>query len=186
MQKLTTLLMSAVLMFTFSTAMAGEAAPQKVVDFVNSEVAKLGSDPVIVAATKAQNAKGTSLGDIKSLDDKWKAHAGTADYMQALMDSECGKHMAAYQDKNSFVAEMFLTDNQGANVAMTGKTSDYWQGDEAKFTKSFTGGAGTVFMGDVEFDDSTQVYVVQASIPVVDGGKVIGVLVVGIDVDKAE
>lgn len=72
---------------------AGEKAPQKVVDLSNSTLAKLGTDPLIVKAVKAENAKGKTLNQIQEMDKKWKAHAGIADYMQAMMDSECGKHL---------------------------------------------------------------------------------------------
>lgn len=60
---------------------------------------------------------------------------------------------------------------------------DYWQGDEAKFTECFKGEEGVLYIADVEFDESTQTYLVQVSVPVRDEGKVIGVIVVGIDVD---
>jgi hypothetical protein len=75
-------------------------------------------------------------------------------------------------------------DNQGANVAMSDKTSDYWQGDEAKFTKSYNGGKGNIFVDEVKFDNSTQAYLVQVSVPVKDGDKVIGAITLGINVDK--
>ena len=75
-------------------------------------------------------------------------------------------------------------DNQGANVAMTDKTSDYWQGDEAKFQKAFNGGAGAVFIDAVKFDESAQAYLVQVSVPVMDGDQAIGAITMGIDVDK--
>ncbi|MCP4694001.1 MAG: hypothetical protein GY859_38560 [Desulfobacterales bacterium] len=165
---------------------AGEKAPQKVVDLANSTLAKLGDDPVIVEAVKAENAKGKTLDQIKATDKKWKGHAGVADYMQAMMDSKCGKHLAGIQNGAEYYAEIFVMDNQGANVCMTDKTSDYWQGDEAKFKKSFKGGAGAVFIDEVEFDDSAQAYLVQVSVPVKDGGAVIGAITVGIDVDKIE
>ena len=77
-------------------------------------------------------------------------------------------------------------DNQGANVAMTDKTSDYWQGDEAKFKESYNNGEGAVHISDVEFDDSTQAYLVQVSVPVKDGDAIIGAITVGIDVDRIE
>jgi len=41
-----------------ATALAGEKAPQKVVEFAKSDLAALGSDPVLVAAVKAENAQG--------------------------------------------------------------------------------------------------------------------------------
>ena len=167
-------------------AVAGEKAPQKVVDLANTQLVKMGEDPVIVAAVKAENAKGKSLDQIKAKDTEWKGHAGIADYMKALMDSEAGKHIRKIQDSAGFYAEIFVMDNQGANVAMTDKTSDYWQGDEAKFKKSFNGGTGALFVDEVEFDDSTQAYLVQVSVPVKDGGETIGAITIGVDVDKIE
>ncbi len=163
---------------------AGEKAPQKVVDLANSKLSAIGTDPVIVKAIKAENAKGKTLEQIKDMDKKWRAHAGIADYMQAMLDSECGKYLASIQNSAPYYAEVFVMDNQGANVAMTDKTSDYWQGDEAKFKKSYNGGAGSVFVDEVEFDDSTQAYLVQISVPVKDGDKVVGAITFGIDIDK--
>ena len=87
-------------------------------------------------------------------------------------------------ESEEFYAEIFVMDNKGANVCMTDKTSDYWQGDEAKFQKSYAGGSGAVFVDDVEFDESTQAYLVQVSVPVKDNGKVIGAITFGIDIDK--
>jgi hypothetical protein len=167
-------------------AIGGEKAPQKVVDLANAKLAAFGTDPVIVKCVKEENAKGNTLAAIQEKDAKWKGTAGIVDYMQALMDSECGKHLAGIQKSAPYYAEIFVMDNQGANVAMTDKTSDYWQGDEAKFKKSYNDGTGFVFVDEVEFDDSAQAYLVQVSVPVMDGGKAIGAITFGIDVDKIE
>jgi hypothetical protein len=174
------------LVVSFLPAYAGEKAPQKVIDLANTKLAAIGTDPVIVKAVKAENAKGKTLAQIKAMDGKWRAHAGVADYMQAMINSECGKRIAQIQDSASYYAEIFVMDNQGANVSMTDKTSDYWQGDEAKFNKSFADGAGAVFVDEVEFDDSAQAYLVQISVPVKDGNNAIGAITFGIDVDKIE
>jgi len=176
----------AVVITTGSGAWAGEKAPQKVVDLAKGELAQIGTDPVILAAVKAENAKDKTLDSIKSQDEKWKADAGIADYMEAIMNSECGRHLRQIQDSTDFYAEIFVMDNQGANVAMTNKTSDYWQGDEAKFQKSFNGGVGAVFVDEVEFDESSQAYLVQVSVPVMEGGKAVGAITFGIDVDRVE
>ena len=163
---------------------AGEAAPQKVVDLAHSTLAQLGTDPIIVKAVKNENAKGKTLSQIQAMDKRWMDTPGIVDYMQALMDSECGKYLQGIQKAAPYYSEIFVTDNLGANVAMTDKTSDYWQGDEAKFKKSFNGGAGSVFVDEVKFDDSTQAYLVQVSVPVMDAGRAIGAITIGIDVDK--
>lgn len=186
MKKALTLIVMGMFLIVSSTVAFAEKAPQKVIDLANGELAKVGTDPVIIKAVKAENAKGKTLDQIKKKDKKWKDTAGIADYMKALMDSECGKHIAGIQKSEQFYAEIFVMDNQGANVAMTDKTSDYWQGDEAKFQKSFNSGSGAVFVDDVEFDDSTQAYLVQVSVPVKDGDTVIGAITFGIDVDKIQ
>jgi hypothetical protein len=168
------------------TAMAAEKAPQKVFDLANTELAALGTDPIIVNAVKAENAKGKTLAQIQEMDKKWKGTPGIADYMKTIMESECGKHLRKIMDTSALYSEIFVMDNQGANVAMTDKTSDYWQGDEAKFKKSFNNGAGELFVDDVEFDDSAQKYLAQVSVPVKDGNTVIGAITFGIDVDQVE
>ena len=163
-----------------------EVAPQAVVDLANAKLAAFGSCPVLVNAVKAENAKSKTMADIEAMDAKWKGTAGVADYMKAIMDSPAGKRLAEIRDSEPYLLELFLMDNQGANVAMSDKTSDYWQGDEAKFKKSFNGGAGAVFVDDVEFDKSAQSYLCQVSVPVMDGGKAIGAITFGVDVDKVK
>ena len=178
------LIIGLILLVGSGIACAGEKAPQGVVDLANSTLAKLGSDPMIVAAVKAENAKGKTLAQIQELDKKWMATPGIVDYMKALLDNECGKYLRKIQASAPYYAEIFVMDNQGANVAMSDKTSDYWQGDEAKFIKSYNGGRGDVFIDEVKFDNSTQAYLVQVSVPVKDGDKVIGAITFGINVDK--
>ena len=168
------------------TINASEKAPQKVIDLTNKVLIKYETDPVIIKAVNAENAKGKTLDQVKEFDKKWRETPGIADFMKEYMGSECGKYIQNIQKSKAYFAEIFVMDKLGANVAMTDKTSDYWQGDEDKFIKSFNGGKGGIHISDVEFDDSTQAYLVQVSIPVKDGTRVIGAITFGIDVDRTE
>ncbi len=167
-----------------ATAMAGEPAPESVRALASDKLVAYGSDPVIVAAVKAANAEGRTLEQIQARDAEWMATPGLDAGMKALMDSECGQYLQKLLDANAYFSEIFVMDNQGANVAMSDKTSDYWQGDEAKFKESYAGGKGAVHISDVKFDDSTQAYLVQVSVPVRDGDAVIGAITFGVDVEK--
>ncbi len=167
-----------------TSAFAAEKAPQKVIDLANSSLVAYGQEPIIVQAVKEENANGKTLAEIKALDEEWKRTPGVADYMKALIVSECGKYVNKIITSKPWIAEIFVMDNQGANVAMTDKTSDYWQGDEAIFIQSFKNSQGTIYISNVEFDDSTQAYVAKVSIPVKDGEKAIGVITFSIDVNK--
>ncbi|BBO83267.1 cache domain-containing protein [Desulfosarcina ovata] len=184
-QKTITIAIVFAVVFSCGWAVA-EEAPQQLKNMAMGEFARLGTDPVIVAVVKAENAKGKTLDKIKAKDQEWTATPGIADYMKALMDSPCGKHLREIQQSAPYYAEIFVMDNQGANVAMTDKTSDYWQGDEAKFQKSFNGGSGAVFVDEVEFDDSSQAYLCQVSVPVMDGTRAIGAITIGVDMDQLQ
>ena len=186
MKKTIMLLIAGLLVLAPMNMVLAEEAPQKIKNLAQSKLAGYGKDPVIVKAVAAENAKGKTLDQIKSMDKLWQNTPGIDDFMKSIMEDECGQYLRSIQNSASYYAEIFVMDNQGANVAMTDKTSDYWQGDEAKFKKSFNNGSGAVFVDEIEFDDSTQAYLVQVSVPVWDSGKVIGAITFGIDVDKVE
>jgi hypothetical protein len=186
MKKLVSVILVFLVCILSSQIIFAEEASQTVKDLATTKLAAYGSDPVIVASVKEQNAMDKSLAAIQDADKKWQETAGVDAVMASLIDSTCGKHLKEILESEAYFAEIFVMDNKGANVAMTGKTSDYWQGDEAKFTKSYAGGAGAVFVDEVEFDDSSQAYLVQISVPVMDEGKAIGAITFGIDVDKVE
>ena len=65
-------------------------------------------------------------------------------------------------------------------------TSDYWQGDEDKWSKTYSVGPDALVIGDVEQDESTQRFQTQVSLSVVDpaDGAVIGAVTVGVDVEN--
>jgi hypothetical protein len=162
-----------------------EEAPQSVKD-LSVSLAEFGKDPIIVKAVNAQNAQRKSLSSIQEMDAKWKSTPGVVGFMKELMESECGRYLVTLRDTQQYFTEIFAMDNQGANVCLSDKTSDYWQGDEAKFKNSYNGGKGSVFVDEVEFDDSSQAYTSQISIPVLDGEKVIGAITFGIDVEYVQ
>jgi sensor histidine kinase regulating citrate/malate metabolism len=145
-------------------------------------------NPSIVRAVEAQNSQQLALAEIKRRDDEWK---NVGDEPTALIREITGNKVARYFERrvenNVAIDEVFLTDNQGANVAAFPPTSDYWQGDEEKWTASYNNGNGVVFIGPLEFDDSTQKTQVQISAqisaPILSQNQTVGVLVLGVSVD---
>jgi hypothetical protein len=76
-------------------------------------------------------------------------------------------------------------DRHGLNVAASAMTSDMWQGDEAKFTETYSIGAGAVHFSEVELDESTQRYQAQISRHHRRSvlGEPIGAMTVGVDAE---
>ncbi len=157
---------------------------QKLRNISFTKLLSFGTNPMIVNAVKIENKKRKELSEIKRLDDKWKETPVDAAIIKALTESECGRYLNKIQTSQPHYAEIFVMDKLGGNVCMTGKTSDYWQGDEAKFIKSYKEGKGDVHISSINFDESSDTYVIQVSFPVIDGKDVIGAMTIGIDVEK--
>jgi hypothetical protein len=146
-------------------------------------VERLAANPTIVDAVKAQNAEETTIEQIKQIDNEWRSTKTLTAFKISLQRNPAGRFLRRRIRRDPTYGEAFLTDKRGANVAAYPATSDYWQGDETKFTASYNDGKGKVFIGDVEYDESSQTNAAQVSVPVIDQGKAIGVLVMGVQLD---
>jgi len=143
-------------------------------------------NPTVIRAARGQNSENLTLEEIQKRDSEWRQTESLTHYKRSLQENSAGRFLKRMVGLNKTFNEAFLTDNQGANVAAYPATSDYWQGDEEKWSESFNGGNGIIFLGPLEYDESTKAYAVQISAPLHDRGETIGVLVVGVTVDYLE
>jgi hypothetical protein len=140
--------------------------------------------PNIIRAVEAQNGQQLSLAKIKERDEMWVgANGGSNSLIREITHNDIARYLQRRVENNAAIDEVFITDNQGANVAAYPPTSDYWQGDEGKWTSSFNDGNGTIFIGPLEQDASTNKSQVQISAPIVSNDETIGVLIMGVSVD---
>lgn len=140
--------------------------------------------PNIIRAVESQNGQKLSLATIKERDEMWVgANGGSNSLIREITRNDIARYLQRRVENNSAIDEVFITDNQGANVAAYPPTSDYWQGDEGKFTSAFNGGKGKVFIGPLEQDASTKKSQVQISAPIISNNETIGVLIMGVSVD---
>ena len=153
----------------------------------NGQLREIAQNPVVVAAIEAQNAQTGAYDQAKidELDKQWRAEvsASSKPLIDATLATEASKYLTQAQaDSGGTFTEIFVMDAKGLNVAQSTVTSDYWQGDEDKFTASFGAGADAVHLGEIEQDESTQTFQSQVSITIVDAsGKPIGAITAGVD-----
>ncbi len=143
-------------------------------------VSRMTQNSILIEAVVSQNAEGLSMEVIKQRDERWKTSDTSDEFKQEMMASTAGRYLSNLMKSSKAYTEAFLADNQGANVAASPLTSDYWQGDEDKWVKSFTPEGGAIYVGPMEWDDSSGYNAVQISVPVKQGNNVIGVMVVGV------
>ncbi|MBP0618218.1 hypothetical protein [Jiella mangrovi] len=162
-------------------------------ELVNSKLKAALNDPTIIAAIKAQNEANQNLSqsDVDNLDQKWRSEvgAGGGEMVDGALNSPASDYLKKVRDEaGGLITEVFVMDSHGLNVAQSDPTSDYWQGDEAKWQKTYGTGGETVFVDEIEQDESTQMLQSQASFTIVDPetSQPIGAATVGINLDMLE
>lgn len=159
-------------------------------EHAKNEVASWANNSVVVEAIKAQNNKhaGLTQNQIDEMDKTWRSQvgAGSSPMIDDLLSNELSAYLKKVQDDSAgMYTEIFVMDNKGLNVGQSAVTSDYWQGDEDKWQKSYLMGANSVFVDEVEEDESTQTFQSQVSYSITDpdSGEVVGAVTVGVNVE---
>lgn len=145
-------------------------------------VESLANNPLVVNAVVKQNKEDLTLETIKARDETWVKTDGATELKQSLLTNEVGQLFHRLLSENVSFSEIFLTDNKGANVAAVPTTTDYWQGDEKKWSDSYAKGQGKVVISPFQYDKSANTVAAQISMPVSNDETVIGVLIVGIKI----
>lgn len=152
------------------------------------EIKALANKPEVIEAVKASNARQLGKERIMELDERWIKLKGRLPEADQIMNSKVSALLTAAMNKQSYFKEAILTGNQGETVAMNMVTTDYWQGDEEKFTAIFDTNLPSrkpdSHISRARWDDSTKAMIAQVSVPVYDGDYMIGTLTVGVDLKR--
>ncbi|MGJ8645240.1 MAG: response regulator [Luteolibacter sp.] len=126
---------------------------------------------------------------VEELDAVWRDRDSeeSAKLMKGIMenwlsaDLRLSLETLAEMSGNEVFGEVFITNAFGANVAQSGKTSDFWQSDEEWWQRAKETG---LYLGDVSFDDSAGIFSVELC-PRIDGrdGEFMGVLKAVMDIE---
>ena len=184
------LMFAALAGLVFANAAAANDYEPAMRAYLEGEIVGWASSDTIITAISAQNlvTSGYDQVRIDALDSAWRGEVGASDTptITPVVTGQTAEflreHVAASGGR---ITEIFVMDARGLNVAASDVTSDYWQGDEAKFTETFARGVNAFHFSDVELDESTQRYQAQISITITDPetGQPIGAMTVGIDAD---
>tara|TARA_R110000824_G_scaffold390760_14_gene587902 strand:- start:25465 stop:26133 length:669 start_codon:yes stop_codon:yes gene_type:complete len=146
---------------------------------------------VTTISLNAQNKRyaGLSQSDIDALDTQWRAE--TKSDSQPLIAQLMGNPLSSFlirkkAESLGLYTEIFVFDAKGLNVGQSSVTSDYWQGDEAKYQKTFAVGRDAVLIDEPEFNDETKSMRQQVSFPIIDPetNEMVGAATVEINIDE--
>jgi len=136
------------------------------------------ADAAIVSAVKAHNAT-TSPESAAMTQEKWKGASVLDPFVRSFTKNAAAEFLKAKRSES--LSEAFLSGADGTKVAFLTKPTNWSHKGKAKHDEPMS---GKVWQGAVEVDESTGQQQVQVGVPVLDGEKPIGSLVVGFSVSK--
>ncbi|MBK1667821.1 hypothetical protein CKO28_07205 [Rhodovibrio sodomensis] len=131
-----------------------------------------------------------SQSDVEALDAEWRQQRESQ--KRPLIAQVVGAPLSTFLlrqqvDAGGQFIEVFVMDVRGLNAGISSVTSDYWQGDEAKFQKTFGVGPEAVHFSEVETKDATGHRAQQISVTVTDPetGEKLGAITAEVNLDIA-
>lgn len=142
----------------------------------------LAADSLLLHTLEITNQECQSLIGILAIEKNWTELTPRERHIM-VSDNQLGHKFRNLIDhpETDFV-EFILSSEQGETVAAWPAPSDYWQGDEIKFTATVARRAPVV--EQIDWDDSTGTIALHISVPVfAKNGLVVGVLTGGLEID---
>jgi signal transduction histidine kinase/HAMP domain-containing protein len=154
-------------------------------EMIESEVKELQSyvvsPSVWEAVLKTANLKYQSMpakampGYFANLDKQWRLSSSGGPVVDRYLNTLLALRLKKFVESKGNISEIFLADRFGGLAVASSKTSDFYQGDEPWWQKTINDGKGNVFIGDMEFDESSNSWSITISVPVYGkDGEVIG------------
>jgi len=106
------------------------------------------------------------LAEIKAIDAAWTGAEADDALIQSRLSNSLAWELARFRRAFPDHTELFVTDQYGAIVAATGRTSDFYQADEAWWQQTFAEGQGDLFIGGPAFDESSDTFGLIIAVPI--------------------
>ena len=136
---------------------------------VNSKTALDGLvlNKFIQDTVESANLSGTSdLGALARLDETWGSASDNHSLIVGVLNNDLAGELRELQARLPQYSELFVTDRNGAVIASTDRTSDYYQADEKWWQSAWNEGQGKVYISHPIFDDSVGIYAVEMALPI--------------------
>ena len=173
--------LTAVITILAATAGFSQAPPELKAKF-DAKVKELegfSTDPEVVSAVKSYNSTTPSAEAKAMTNDQWRSLTLFDPFVRSIGKSALSEYLKTKRD--DVVAKIFVSGADGGKVGFDAKTEHWTHRGLPKHEVPMT---GQMWTGPVKLDDSTGLQMIQVGLPVLDGGKAIGSIVVGLRTDK--
>lgn len=142
-------------------------------DDLVSEIRRIVSDEIVTMSVTNHNERYGNIpqSEIERLDRQWveERKASKKPLISATLANPLSNYLTRVQAHSvGLIVEIIVFNRLGLNVGQSSITSDFWQGDEKKFQRTFPNGPNALFIDEPEFDEETKTWRVQVNVSVPD------------------
>lgn len=185
---------AAVLGVMISPASAETAKPNiasLITPSVVEDMRQLIETDIVRISIQAQNERLKKLpqDQIDALDTQWREEREGDDkpLIAATLSNPLSVYLVRLQGKSlGLYAEIFVMDQNGLNVGQSSITGDFWQGDEAKFQKTYDVSGDALFVDEPEWDADNNIWRGQVSFTITEADKSIGAVTMEVNLTELE
>jgi hypothetical protein len=176
-------ILSTMTVFICAIAGFGQAPPEikTKLDAKIEQLKTLSTDAEIVKAVKAYNASTPSAEALAMTNDKWHTLSILDPFVRSVAKTPLSEYLKTKKKTDETIAKIFVSGAEGTKAGFDAKTEHWSHKGIPKHEVPMT---GENWIGTVKVDDSTGQQLIQVGLPVLDDGKPIGSVVVGLRVDK--
>jgi hypothetical protein len=145
---------------------------------------KIAADPELVKAIASKNTAAESADDIRKRDQEWQKNVAYPLRRQLALNP-CALRLRQIVESDPLVSEAFLMDSRGALVCTTVDVSDYYQGDEPKWIKTYNEGK-FVYIDAPALDYTSNTVAIQLSMVVLEGPRKVGALTLTLKIPRKQ
>lgn len=140
---------------------------------VMKEIRSWANKEIVTLSVESQNKRWSNIDQAKidDLDKQWRAENKADDkpLIAATLSSPLSTYLGRIRGASlGLYTEIFVMDHNGLNVGQSSITTDFWQGDEDKFQKTYDISKDAVFIDKPEWDDGTKIWRAQVSFTLTD------------------
>lgn len=149
--------------------------------------------PIVIMTLRGTNATRQTLtqAEVEALDTIWREQreADVKPLIASTLSTPLSNYLTRIQAHSTgLIVEIIVVGNKGLNAGQSSITSDMWQGDEAKFQRTFGVGPGAVFVDEAEWHEGTGTWRAQLNLTIddPDTGAAIGAATVEINLTELD
>ena len=127
----------------------------------------------------------TLLSYFSDMDKRWAEADKDSPFIKDYTNNRISASMIDIMKVRKYITEIFVTDKMGGIAASSGKTSDFYQGDEGWWQEAYDNGSGSIYVSGLEFDHSSKMWSIAIALPMKDqNGEIVGICKNSVSTEK--